>query len=436
MFYGIVLVTVLMIELLAIYTVEKNVASPDFIFVAVFLVASINLLTNINRYEVIISFETVIIITAGSLFFILGTIVTKKVKINTNVRFNLKGKYFTAEEITVPSSVLILISLLNLFTTFYVAKQVVSLTRQFGFIGPALSAIGRYRELGLIYGARMQLGLIPTILTALSEANGYVFGCILANYLSNGTTHNKHNIILQSICFVTAFISTFSQGSRGGIYMILTSMFIFLLNRHSMGTLNFKLSSIFKALLIVAILLLAFQYSALLFNKSWDVSFYEYLSVYLGDPIINLNSYVHEKIGRAPLWGYFSFNPIYANLSGKLGIDLPSFSLGGYRYLNGHNLGNVYTIFAYIIADFGYIGSLLYLFIIAMIAQIFNNSLAGKENEVRVSKIIYGYMLTSITFSFFSNKVGENFSFYHIYVWIFEYLFIKLFTIRWAKKDL
>lgn len=434
MLNGILLVVALAIELFITYSIEKNIISPDFIFNAVFLLASLNLLTNINSYQVQLSFDACLIIVAGVACFWLGTILVKKVRFSTNfhLKFTTNSK-MTQEDVNIPNGVLIAFVIFNIITTIYVARQVVVLTRQFGFTGTNLNAIGRYRELGLAYGTRMQLGTIPTLLTALAEANGYVFGCILANDFANGNHRTNRNSLWIILAFLSSFISTFSQGSRGGIYMILTSVFLYLINLYYTGRLVINFKSIIRTILLIALILVAFQYSAILFNKVWKVSFYEYLSVYLGDPIINLNTYVNEKMPRAPLWGYFSFKPIIVNISGKIGADYPSFSLGGFRFLNGHNLGNVYTIFSYLIADFGLIGSFVYLLFIGIISQIFNNNLIGRENDVIVSKIIYGYMLTSIVFSFFSNKVGENLSFYHMYVWLFEYFYIKMFKLRWKK---
>lgn len=437
MLNGVLLVTALAIELLITYSIEKNIVSPGFIFNAVFLLASLNLLTNINSYQVSLSFNTCLIVVIGVACFWLGTIFVKKVRISISFHVKLSTKSrITQEEINIPNSVLAILTVFNIITTIYVGREVVALTRQFGFTGTNLSAIGRYRELGLAYGARMQLGTIPTLLTALAEANGYVLGCILADNFANGNYRAKRNSLWIILAFLSSFISTFSQGSRGGIYMILTSVFLYLLNLYSTGRLIINFKSIIRTIILIALILVAFQYSAILFNKVWKVSFYEYLSVYLGDPIINLNTYIDEGIPRAPLWGYFSFKPIFVNISSKIGYDYPIFSLGGFRFLNGHNLGNVYTIFSYLLADFGLIGSYIYLMFIGLISQVFYNNLAGHENDVIVSKIIYGYMLTSIAFSFFSNKVGENLSFYHMYVWLFEYLYIIIFKLRWKRRSI
>ena len=40
-------------------------------------------------------------------------------------------------------------------------------------------------------------------------------------------------------------------------------------------------------------------------------------------------------------------------------------------------------------------------------------------------RVLYSYMLVCIAFSFFSNKVCENISFYHIYMFAFVLLFTR-----------
>lgn len=435
MINGILLVLVLFLELCMVYSMDKCIVSPSIVLNASFLLASINLLTNIKSYHVELSIQTVLIIALGILSFRLGTVIAKKVNVRKKVFITFSKKYaYTIEDIVLPFSVLFFITVFNIITTIYVTHKVVMLTRGYGYIGANLGALGRYRELGTVYGSKVYLGLLPTLMTALSEANGYVLGCILANALASNIEEEKKNInIWFFMAFFSSFISTFSQGARGGFFLILSVIVLYLLNLYDSGKLLIRIRSVVKIILLSTCILFLFNYFAILINKNWNVSHYEYLSVYLGNPIINLNSYIAEGMIKSPFIGYYSFRPILANLSGKFGFVLPPFNLGRFRFLNGHNLGNVYTIFAYIIADFGIIGSFIYLGALGIIMQIFNNNLKTNLHRLSVKRIIYAYFIVSLSFSFFSNKVAENLSFYHIYVWIFEFFYIKFLSMICLK---
>lgn len=86
--------------------------------------------------------------------------------------------------------------------------------------GSILGSLSVYAEVSKFSSIDMKISTISTLLTALCEAEGYMFGYFIAYNLAHKIKTSKMMIL----CFITAFISTFCQGSRGGIFMILASV--------------------------------------------------------------------------------------------------------------------------------------------------------------------------------------------------------------------
>ena len=85
-----------------------------------------------------------------------------------------------------------------------------------------------------------------------------------------------------------------------------------------------------------------------------------------------------------------------------------------YMSVNGFGLGNVYTIYYSFISDLSYLGLFIFIPIMSLVSQIIYksalkfNRFNGNKPGASIFLVLYGYMISKIIFSFFSNRFYEN----------------------------
>lgn len=419
-----ILGVILWFETLLIYKWHRDVLNPAFVFSLVFFLAALNLISNIIYLDIEIHLVTVLFITFGVFAFFVGTLITNKV--NVCFKLNLFGT--RKRRIHTTNKILLLVLAFNFFAIAYITGEVYYLAQQYGdYQGNILGSLSRFAEVSKFGNMGLRIGMISTFLSAVAEAEAFVTGYIIVKNMVD----KKRISLLMYCCFFTSFLSTFCQGSRGGVFIIISLIVVWILLYRRQRRLSFKL---LKGILCIAILAIAvFQIAGDVVGKTWNVPAYEYFSVYLGFPIYNLDVVLLEGIPEASPVGVASFSGLYRKVFSMLGMDYyPYDYLKDFLNLEGHNTGNVYTIFGYLIADFGYVGSMIALVIIGALMQSFFNSVKKTRHNTSINTIVYGYLLSCIAFSFFSNKICENITVYHLGVLVFGFVWLNLFTRRVA----
>lgn len=417
------LIIVTFLILLLIYLCEKDIISPSFVFCGVFLIAELNVLTNVDKLNVRISEDTFIVVIGGILIFFIGSLIAGYIvkRIKFSPLLENRELYLNKKNMTV-------LLFFNIFSIGILLSEVYKLTIEKAmYSGSILGALSVYAEVSKFQSIDMSISTMGTLLAVICEAEGYTLGYIIADNWAR-----KKNVSKVSIwCFITAFLSTFCQGSRGGVFMIIVAIFVFVLayrEERNINNVGFKL--IFEMLLVVCLLIGIFQVIGVVTGKMWDISFYDYFSVYLGDPLINLNTKLHEGIIRSQVMGQTSFPTLVKKIFQVCGREIPSYyGLSNFQYYEGHNLGNVYTIFAYLIADYGVLGMFMVLLIIGFCIQSMYIIAKKCKTQTSVERVIWAYMLASVAFSFFSNKICQNITFFRLIMFVFVWLLMKnMFT--------
>ena len=96
-----------------------------------------------------------------------------------------------------------------------------------------------------------------------------------------------------------------------------------------------------------------------------------------------------------------------------------------FRTVNGFNLGNVYTMLYPLVYDFGYMGTLFLVMLMAFISQIlYERCKTDKfDNKPSIRILIYSYVFPTIVLSFFGNIFyNQIFNINFIYFIIMNYL--------------
>jgi oligosaccharide repeat unit polymerase len=137
----------------------------------------------------------------------------------------------------------------------------------------------------------------------------------------------------------------------------------------------------------------------------------DYIAVYLGAPLMNLNQAMSNGLPPSNYFGQFSLKYLYMSLA-QGGILPADASVGAFPYIGyaGYFMGNVYTTYYAFLADFGYGGCLIAVVLMAVIMQlVFENAVQnGLTKHIPIAAIAYLYLGFNLFMSFFSSNFYQN----------------------------
>ncbi|MBO4901316.1 MAG: oligosaccharide repeat unit polymerase [Lachnospiraceae bacterium] len=408
---NILLLSVILVLILIISIIHNKaeLTSPSFVFIAMFIIA---LIVAFNYREIWwgkngeIGSNTFLVILTGCTVFCIGTVCagendSKTIKL-TNLPFGLRPssriyryKYY----------VFIVVQLITIVLTYRYIKAV--------SYGSTVSALlGNFRDETVSINVKMPGYL--SFLNALTFVGGLFFSNLLAARISK---ENREPIVLQIISLLLSIIASLLGGSRGGLITMLVSFVCYTL-MHLSSVKNWKKNVSIKFLLPVFggvfIVFYFFQKLHVMLGQERvsSIDFYDYIAIYMGAQIKNLDLYLNSFYERSIVFGQESFRSFVQIISRVFGSGhWSSYRLSiPFRYAGGMALGNVYTTFYAFIRDFGYIGVIILPFIMGFVSQkVYNKAKLSMKTDLSSSwLIIYGYIYYALAFSYFSNKFFEQ----------------------------
>lgn len=402
----VVLIIMLVIELFISYVIfNEDIISPAVIFPGVFLFAALDLLSMLTVWKTDIHFNTVLVVSGGCLIFIITSLIAKKCLLfkipqilpNHSAKREMKR------------SIQLLFIFLNLFIFIYVARKIVEIVRFAGFNRNILAAFGTYAYLSKVGNVNTDIGKLASNLYQFTQAESYFWGYMLVEQW-----YEKKKVPALILAnFIITTLSSFLCGSRTGAIFSVISLFpIFVIKyRKNTRRKHLKKKYIFLFFTIVVILMFSFQWIGELIDRKLDgINLWEYISIYIGAPILNLDFFIQEPHSSPEIWGYNTFATQIRYLRGRLRMGSHHFDLP-FRSVNGHNLGNVYTTFYAYIYDFGIIGMIILTSIMAIVIQQLYKKAKNDINHekgITLSILTFACLFTCVAFSFFSNKFYEQ----------------------------
>ena len=396
MFY--VIIYFFIILSLSIYTylyILNGVAEPSFVFSISFTIQAFFLLFFVNKWGVNIHLNTICIITMGIFLFI----ITCKI-----ISSNKRPKELKKEDIPyygINNKILIIFLvfciLVSLITIYFTVKSVGG---DISNIGPSLY---KYRNYSSRYGYELNVPYVVEILSGIVHSASYWFMYI---FINNYISRKKIDIKILLIIIVCT-MSTMIDGSRGAIANILLStvpITYILLEKKKGYKIQIKVKSMILILFAGFLFIFLFKNMALMLGRNdvEKIDTIDYIAMYIAAPIVNLDTYLQEKVEIESFIGIHTFNNVYKIVSKEKPIIKQEF-----QFIDKYNLGNVYTIFWDFICDMGYIGVIIFTFIMACFSQIiYEKSKIQKLSCVKpsITIMIYSYSFGGILFSFFANK--------------------------------
>ena len=401
-----ILIILLSIELAFAYIIFKeDIMAPGVIFPGVFLFASLNLLSMLNVWKADIHFNTVLIVTGGCFAFIMGAVVGSK-KVTWHLK-PLVPNYSANREMGSPVQWVFIA--LNLLILVYVARRIMTVVSLVGFQKNVLASFGTYSYITKFEDVDVSIGRIASNLYQLAQAETCFWGYLLVEHWY--TNKKVPKLILLNYAITT--ICYFLCGSRtGAVFSVIGLLPLFVITyRKSTGRKHLKYKYLFMLISIVGILMFSFQWMGEIIDRRLDgINLWEYLSIYIGAPILNLDMFLQESHVAPPIWGFNTFAVQINYVGKKLGWESYHFDIP-FRSANGHNLGNVYTTFYSYLYDFGIVGMLILVFIMGYSIQLLYKW-AKKDilnrRGITLAVLAFEFLFPCIVFSFFSNKFYEQ----------------------------
>ncbi|OOP73818.1 O-antigen polymerase [Clostridium beijerinckii] len=398
------LVLSLMIIFIANYVlVNRDICNPSSLFCLSFLVCSFFVALFSKKWGVNLEIETYSVIVFGVLAFCITSFFVSMVFRPVNY----KNTYSTSGSIKKYKLIFLLVfQLISYFLIFRNEKQLV-MQYGYGNTGSISDIIYGFRTLTL--DNKADLNPIISLMRRLCNTSAYIWGFLISEKLVNKIEYKKNVLILLYLNFIVSLLGNMLDGQRGNtIAIILSTMMMsyIIWNRKSDNRNKIKVKSIIKVLILFCIIVSIFQgIGTLLGRVDYGNTLIDYIGIYIGAEIANLNIVIQSGFTTNKLFGELTFRGIYL----LLGIETNGIEGLGFQYSNGYQLGNVYTVFKDYLLDFGYVGYLFPVCFMALFSTIFYLKIKNRSNykNIDIGLILLCQVLFAVVFSFFSNKFGE-----------------------------
>lgn len=393
------------------YESRKILITPEFCFIGCFLPQLIYALFYVKRWNIDLSAGTMAVYMLGGTIFIVSGIMARHFlgrKLIDNTQTYIKVNS---------------IKLNKLFLMAFIFVQVASLV----IVANAIEqATGRYNLAEAIdmfgflsKGSGLEMPSIPGKLNMLCYTSSFLWAYYLIH--SYVFKYKSPKILL----FINLALSTVHHtltGSRGGVVELVIAAIVFWYlfqgeKKHWSRVIPFK--SLFKIILIMVALLVVFRLSLEMLGRTATEgeAFSDYIARYLSAELKNIDTrIVQGKMGFTDILNSNTLSPLVSFFFKIFGFKYTGHLADESTYLsiNGFGLGNVYTIYYSMIQDLHYLGLFVFLPIMAVICEwsfvfaIRANRLKNKNIGLRMSVVIYGYIVSKLIFSFFSNRFYGN----------------------------
>ena len=408
-------VLLLLILIISIIANKKDITAPAIIFTFGFAFQCFWAILYHKAWRLNLHLNTFLVLFLGVLEFFLVTMLVKFIANKIKPR-KKDDKPFVMQEVKTNKlfeylyfGVSIIISVVYLY---FVIRAVNGSYKSISSIMQAISDYDAY----LKFSDEFSNNSIPFLIKNLNLAviySGYWFLYVIINNFF----YNKKIRIIQVLIFISSLVAALISGSRTPVIMMMIAgicyYLVLLFKKKSYKNLFTKKMFIYLIILGAVAIGLFFP-AAKLLGRSISSNPVDYLSIYCGAEVKNLDTYLQERpylfkydtYGSQTMYNVIQFASDKLHIKGLKAyrLDLP------FRKVDDIDLGNVYTTFYAYIYDFGYLGLFIFVFVMAAIcASLYEYIIRlRKLDKPKLSVLIYGVFFGCLLLSFFSNKFYEE----------------------------
>lgn len=426
---------------------KKEYLHPSNIFYFVFIVVQFfNILVQ-EYYGIVFNDSMVFILLSSMGIFTIITAIANTILISKNkIEFNNK-KIIHFNQWTS-----YLIIGIQLFTILYFYRFLSNLfVAGHGYQGNLPELINNYDQI-LKFNSKLaaELNIYPGkiyyYLKSFTEAIGYIALYLgIREYLLTKQI-NKLNLFM----VVNFIVFVLMQGSRSPLFKLITAgimMWYFLYLRINKKIISVKfIIRIINVLILVIPVSILFLYLSGRMGDDSQIDWIQYLFIYIGAPLLNLNNFLETNGMMLPISSHFGEQTFYglyviiARILGNTNLNM-EYIIGAdsWQYTNtGIDTGNVLTTFYPFVYDFGIIGSLPIIILIASYYIFTHRKLLNNNNNnlIDFSLFMYAYLINDLIMLIFSNRFFETIlSIEYIRFFLFSWLLIKYINKQSIKID-
>lgn len=423
------LIILLLVWELIYFLGEKDILSAPSVLCLVFIISTTNAIINKDIWNFNMGERTFLVILIGIISFCIGYFV-----IYYCLKSLKKPKTITRIENKI-------VEIKNIKLALFVVIEIIGMILVYTYIN-SLGYSGSFSE--KIYMYRVNAFLEGETDDKIPSYIQFVIDfCSMASIIlifKCCTDYFVKKIINIKVIFVIllAAILSMMTGGRGFTVILLISTFVmcyvFYMRKHS-WKFNLTIKKLLCMVGVPSILLILFSSIGILLvgrtnefenNISMLDNVWRLLSIYIGAPLKLLDLYLYtdySDVGsKYPLIGYETFGGMYHWILPKLGITSLNMPLigAGFRTDNLFMLGNVYTMFRYYMADFGFLGvgclsgimGCVFAYVFFRVKYIYHTN----KKNIEYTLIFYSYIFISVALSFFSDW---------FYNWLLTVIIIK-----------
>ncbi len=415
-----VLIIILFFVLFVAYILfDRDLMAPPCIFCIAFIISGINLFMNIKYWAVDFKFITIAVVSIGVCSFIFGSYIGKRISLTSAHSNIVENRYLNYNGFLANIWILF-----ELVVMFFVMRYLVSRTGA----GNLFDAITIFRNASFTD----EVISFPFLLNQcyfVCRMSGYVWAYIgVNNYFCKG--HIDWKIV---ICYLLSMTMPFFSGERGSIIELLlgTAALVVVFNSYKVGERKrIKFKYVVLVIIAGALAVYAFTWVGTLIGRE-VLSAGETISMYLGAPLLNLNTWLQLDYTTENFWDHRTLAGVIDLIRGFFDDSLRSGNSGFiYRKANGHMVGNVYTTFGTFYYDLKIWGVIIFSALMGAISERIYVVCKKRKKDSHISYIAFCYFYPLIFLSFFSNRffvVFDELLIKSIIVWfVLILLFIKV----------
>lgn len=385
---------------------ENDILCPSFLFSLSLSFGCFWAVLYSKKWDLGLHLNTLIVIGFGSFVFFVSAFIIHFIYLKMHKAIGIRQNYLYAM-MKNKTIVDLMCLLFSIFVVLWTAKV---LTDWAGLPMSEIIAAGRkYDNLKFDSIKSFSFPSMLSLFRLIIDSMGFFFSYKVANEL---VLQKKVNVVGTLIVIFSMLNSMITGGRTGAVNIILGMIFYLLFalqnKAKSNKILNFKLLMIIVS--FVFLILVSFPYIGILMKRSIGKNPMDYMAMYIGAEIKNLDIFLQRRWKSNTIWGSQTFIELVHSFGRRLGVANPYYNLDlPFQSVNGYNLGNVYTVFYPFIYDFGYLGWFIITIVMAALSQvIYDVAKHSVRKEISlIFTLIYGTMFNTLLFAFFSNKFFE-----------------------------
>jgi len=385
---GMIILSITLMNII-IFIKRKDIFTPVFIYNTVWIISSICTLILTKKLDILITYNTQIIIILSVLFFNIPFFINSSEKIPLSKKgIELDISFF----IQICSLFIMIFFILILYQELY---RISILSGNTGDDSKNIASVISYARYGRTH-YNITLGRKVANILRLNYAISTVYGIVLINKILY-KNFKKKDVLLIVINILSIGICIFSGGRFEIINQLIILLGVYIIEYTKLYRNNFKLFKIILLIIIVLVFLFILQ-GIFILRRIEKTHILDNIYLYLGSPIVALNEYLNGRVeGIKDLYfGSNTFLPIYGFISHFINIENNLEFFPPIKIMKT----NVYTTILPYLVDFGFIGMLIVQFLKGIILKKMYFFIL-KKKKLNIYYFLFLSILPTIIFSFF-----------------------------------